>query len=302
MKAIVLGASGYLGKELCKSLIAHDCDVYAVSRTALNLNKVKSLSLDVNNIEHLLNNKDIVDFCKTGDVIFYNLVWKGVNKLKDGSIEDQFKNVQLSTNCLKVASKLNCQKYINVSSQDEAIYKNYLNQNIWKKEAYSEYDLAYSAAKLATKNMCLIEAYLNKIDFINTRFSVILDQNLSSTSFITNNIKKILSKQEYSIPSNNGPIEINSLIDVAEAYYYIGLYGKNKADYYIGQGNVTNLSYFFKNVKNIFENTPLDNKQNIFDPQILSIFDNKSFIEDTSFKFKYKLTSIIEDIIKCNRQ
>lgn len=305
MKAIVLGSTGFLGKALVNALINENIPVCALTRRDLSsdffeicdkskANLLMIQKADANEIEKLEANDQITEFTKEGDCVFYNLAWKGNSRLRDGSLAEQFANVTRASNAVITAAKIGCSKFIHVSTQDEVLYSDYLKD--WKDRTFNKNDMPYAAAKLAAKEMCLIEAYINKIDFVNTRFSAVIDKELSSPSFIVTNLKNIKEGKEFVIPSNPLPLEINYLSDLAKAYVAIGKFGKNKGDYYIGQGELHTIKDYFLMAKSIKDNaariSPAEK-----DSPICSLFDNSTFINDTNFKFEYTFKTMMEDIL-----
>lgn len=311
-KAIVFGATGYIGSNLVDFLLKKDVCVLAISRTKLIETKerciyrekeqLKEVNLDVDLLFSSSVINDITSFCNNDDVIVYNTIWKGALKLRDGDLVAQFKNIERCTKVLEYIAKQGCSKYIHISTQDEALYKNYIDNKYWKSYSFSENDLPYSSAKLAAKEMSEVIAYFNKVDFISTRFSAVLDFSLSSKSFITNNLKKIISDNSFDNPSSSSPIELVSLYDLLNAYYFIGKYGKNKADYYIGQGEYHTLVSWFKAFYNYKNNGNSCVLKESLDNSFVSLFNNESLLLDTGFEFKYNYKDIFEEILKCNKQ
>lgn len=322
MKAIVLGANGFLGSSLVNKLLSHNVPVIGIARKEPKNLEILSNPLychilsDASDLMDLLNDSRLINFvsseqndslkpCETissstPNIVFYNTIWRGVDRLRDGTIREQFKNVALTVNAVKFASKLNCFKFIHVSTQEEAFYQNYLDN--WNREdrVFPSSALPYAAAKLVAKEMATIEAYIDKINFINTRFSVVLDSNLNSPSFIAQNLLKIKRGECYDKPLNKSLMELIHLSDLSEAYYYIGLHGKNKADYYIGQCCLNTIDNFFRmasEIKNKGEFS-LHDYENPVDNSTYKIYNNSSFINDTNFTFQYNIKSILEDVMR----
>lgn len=323
MKAIVLGANGFLGSSLVTNLLSHGVPVIGIARNEQKNQDILAnplychLKSDAEGLMALLNDSTLINFVSLklddsltpndysiftskSNIVFYNTIWKGKNRLRDGTIRDQFKNISLTVNAVKFARKLNCCKFIHVSTQEEAFYQNYLDNWYCGDTPFPFSDLPYAAAKLVAKEMSMIEAYIDKIDFINTRFSVVLDSNLNSPSFIAKNLLKIKQRESYDKPLNKSPMEIIHINDLSEAYYYIGLYGKNKADYYIGQCCLHTIENFFRMASEIMNNGELSvqNYENLVDDDARKIYDNTSFINDTNFTFKYDIKSILEDAMR----
>ena len=132
-----------------------------------------------------------------------------------------------------------------------------------------------------------MSAYIEKIDYIHTRLSVPLSPNLSVGGFISNTLKKIKNKESYEPAKNNQIYDIISISDVSEAYYRIGLYGKNKADYFIGSGIPTKLNDFFENFR-LADLGMLVEKKNYTSDEKLSFFSTLELSKDTGFVAKNK--------------
>jgi len=105
---------------------------------------------------------------------------------------------------------------------------------------------------------------------------------LSVGGYISRTLKKIVGKESYVSPSNNQLYDIISTDDVSQAYYLIGLHGRNKADYFIGSGSPTTLNDYFEQVKQVALGLPVDEKDYsaIYS---LVFFNTESLFTDTGF-------------------
>lgn len=303
-KAIILGASGYIGKALVKELLQSNIEVVCLlkqnqdiqgnerqknSHKWLLKTKKDSKLLQIIYFDNLKNDINIESSNK--ELAFYNLAWRGKNRLNDGGIKEQINNVILTGETIKLAKKLGCKKFINVSSQEQTIFESYL-QNKWQNEPYTSNAIFYSGAKFAAFELGKLTAYLEKIDFINTKFSIPLDSNLSSNSFVASNFKKILKGIDYEVPKNTQECEIINLNELALALKIAGQKGKNNADYYLGNGVTQTLENYFLEFKNILENK--DSKSFL---KSNKDFSPKSFQNDTNFSFKKGFKELAKEII-----
>ena len=115
MKKVVLtGATGFLGFALLTELIRNNVYVYVLCRknsrrrTRLaGISNVTVIETDPADIEKL----DSVSDCD----VFYHLAWEGGRN----NFTEQYKNVDMSVNCLKLASELGCKRFICTGSQAE---------------------------------------------------------------------------------------------------------------------------------------------------------------------------------------
>lgn len=285
-KAIITGSTGLVGQSLVKYLLENQVDVLCLGRKNLSksdINKIFGkgatyLQLDMNNISNLGNEIDDMNWKIDKNCIFYHLAWSGVNRLTDGSIEDQLQNVAFSSDAIKIAKKVGCSKFINSGTIEETYAEWYLNNG----SKFNSTQGNYAIAKLASRDMCLMTAYLEKIDYVHTRLSVPLSSDLSFGGYVTQTLKKIISNDDYDMPKNQQLFDIISSKDVALAYYLLGMKGVNKSDYYIGYGNPIKLSDYFLQFEKYRKGLSLDefNYSNFFS---FEFFNNDSLCADTSF-------------------
>ncbi len=298
-KAIVFGANGYIGASVVNKLLENKVEVLAVSRqseyhffqkftersllTHLNLNSSEIFSLPMKIKE--------INWAVGESCVFYNFSWSGIEKLMDGTIENQLSNVAFISNSVKIASQLGCIKFINSGSIEETLAEVYL-QNNWNSISYTLNNSNYAVSKIAARNMCKLLGYLNKIDYVHTRLSAPIDENLSGTSYIVSVFNKILNGNEYDIPINSSLFDLIDLEDVANAYYLLGHYGKNKSDYFIGSGRPQKLVDYFEFFKNRMNNreTPLRNYDHIF-------FNSDLLFQDTGLDLSNSFNNLVDKIL-----
>jgi len=252
-KAIITGASGLVGRSVARYLATNGINVLCLGRQHLASEHVNELfgkgveyiQLEMENITELPEKINHLNWKVDHDCVFYNFAWSGVKNLTDGNFEDQLKNAIFSSLVVKIAKKMGCLKFINSGTLEETYAEWHLKNNL----PYSSAQGDYAIAKLATRDMCAMVAYLEKIDYVHTRLSVPLSPDLSIGGYIPKTLKKIVDKKNYEPPKNDQLFDIIFTHDVAEAYYLIGLHGKNKADYFIGSGKPTKLIDYFKQFK-----------------------------------------------------
>ena len=291
-KAIVSGSTGLIGPALCSHLQENGYDILCLARKQrtqeeiikLFGQKVNYLAIPLEQVCLEANVEKLLNWAKDSHPIFFNLAWQGLSKLTDGSIEDQVHNVHLCANAVKVAQSIGCQKFINAGTIQETYFEQFLDGK--SSEVIKNGQSEYTIAKLAARDMCKIQAYFSKIDFIHARLSAPIDFSLKSGGYITNTLKQILAKQDYTPPSNPQLYDLVSLEDVAKALRLLGEYGRNKFDYYIGPGNPINLSALFEYfVSAVNAGTP-SNLVDHYEPINLgkpTIFDNSLLLNHTGF-------------------
>ena len=258
-KAIVAGSTGFIGSAIVRALLRENIDVLALGRRPwkdINPERMTKaeiltyLQIDTSKIRSLPNQVKKIGWKPGSSCVFYYFSWSGVNRLTDGTISDQLKNVTYSTNAVLAANELGCTKFVNVGSQEETFTQKYLKLDWGKKDYHSEQGI-YAVSKLTARDMCKIIAYLHKINFVHTRISVFVDENLSAVGYVPSVLKNILNGKSYDSPQNTQLFDLFPLEDAAKAYVLIGKYGKNKADYFIGSGEPRPLDHYFTQFKSI---------------------------------------------------
>lgn len=298
--AIVFGATGYIGRALVEKLLSKEVNVLALGRKKgqyLEHKNLKYIIIDVELeifFEQLLVLKD--DY---KNAVFYNAAWSGLDRLTNGEIQDQMKNITMSSKAIKFAAKFNCSKFINIGSQEESIFNYFVSTDSWKTISYTSSPIYYAGAKFANMEMLKLLAYLEKIDFVNTRFSIVIDKSLSGVSFVAKNLKEILNGSEPQSTKNTQPCEIILLDELVESYYEIGKFGKNKADYYLGIGKpdilinyLLSFYYYKTDAKNYIRS------EMKFDKKLLDTFNPSSLHKDTHFYFKKDFSQIMQEILE----
>jgi nucleoside-diphosphate-sugar epimerase len=302
-KAIITGASGLIGKNVINELLANDIEVLALGRKDRLDSGIQSGNKEGNLTYCQIDLKDInllpeilkkISWSAGESCVFYHFAWSGSKTLTDGTIDDQLKNVAYSANTIKTAKKIGCIKFVNSGSVEETFAEKYLEHN-WKNSEYHSSQSLYSISKLSSRDMCLMVGYLEKIDYVHTRFSAVYNNELDMKGYICSSLKSILNKEEINPPQNNQLFDLINMRDLSKAYYLIGLKGINKADYFIGTGKPSTLSNYFVRLKNsinelIFDEQEEEKISNL----ILSYedFDISALTKDTGFQIKNTFLNI----------
>ena len=290
-QAIISGANGLIGYELTKYLISKNIKVICLGSKIFEESNLANLPLkkeyyfrlpmeEISGLPKLLEEKNIEIGRKS---VFYNFAWRGNKKLTDGNIKEQINNAIYCAEAVKSASKLGCCKFINAGTIEETNAEYYLKNKY--PEKHKQNQIFYTLAKLSSRDMCLITAYLEKIDYIHTRLSVPLDPTLKKGSYISSTLKKILNSDEYTKPESKQLYDIIFLDEVVNSYFLIGEKGKNKANYFIGTGKPLTLEQYFDYFKNILKDEykfpPVKYKESD-----LEIFSTEDLKLDTGFKIE----------------
>jgi nucleoside-diphosphate-sugar epimerase len=296
-KAIITGATGLVGRYVARCLVKNDVDVLCIGRNNLSQTDVDKifgkgvtyLQLDMMDIVQLSKAIDNINWQPGHNCVFYHFAWSGAQKLTDGSAEDQLKNVTFSSTAIKAAKNIGCSKFINSGTIEETYAEWHLN----KKSKFKSPQANYAIAKLASRDMCLMTAYLEKIDYIHTRLSVPLSPDLSIGGYIPQTLKKIITGENYNSPKNEQLFDMVSTEDIALAYYLLGSKGVNKSDYYIGCGKPTTLKDYFSQFEKYIRGLSLEegDYSDIFSSYF---FKTELLHKDTNFVSSYNQYNFFE--------
>lgn len=287
-KAIITGATGLVGLSVAKYLSSLGVQLLCLGRRTLGSQESVQyfgeqsiyISLSMRDISALSENLQSLCSNSYEGAVFYNFAWSGKYSLSDGSYADQLQNAVWSAEAVKVAKSLGCSKFINSGSIQETFIEDSLKSKINHEHVSAQAD--YGLAKLASRDMCRMVAYLEGIDYIHTRMSVPLDSGLSKGTYISSTLKNILNGEEYEEPRSSSLYDIVLLEDVARAYYLIGQNGLNKADYYIGTGKPATLHQFFDLLTHSIGGQCVSHVSSI-DSACTRLFDVQPICQDVGF-------------------
>ncbi len=296
-KAIITGGTGLVGQSLARYLASQNIDVLCTGRKQLSKENIEEnfgknisyLELDLENIDELEKKLEMLKWQPGNNCVFYHFAWSGVDRLTDGNIQDQLKNVVFSANAIKAAKKIGCFKFVNSGTIEET----YAEWHLHKKSNFNSSQANYAIAKLAARDMCKMTAYLEKIDYIHTRLSVPLSPDLSIGGYVPQTLKKIISREDYTSPNNEQLFDIVSTEDTALAYYLIGMKGLNKSDYYIGCGQPIVLRDYFSQFENYIKGMPVV-KKDYSDIFSSDFFKTDQLQTDTGFTSEFNQFNFFE--------
>lgn len=164
MRAIVTGATGFIGKALCEELLKESYDVVAVLRknsakrskleamicdVAEWKDRLQIVELDLEDIEKLHTEYDI-----EADV-FYHLAWNGSAGADREDFDMQYSNIAYMKKAIKTAKDCGCKKVVGAGSQAEyGVVRDVAKED----ETVPNPFMMYGAAKLAAYQMGQIYA------------------------------------------------------------------------------------------------------------------------------------------------
>lgn len=287
-KAIVTGATGFIGKFLVHKLIQEGVEVIAVARKgSKGISEIASFPVRI--VEC-----DIVDFCllpkiipdRDVDVLFH-LAWQGVSDINAKNEAVQMQNLISTLDLIDAAKQMSIQTFVGAGSLHEAEAILEMKEN----KVISNLGYMYKTAKLAAHWMGKAKAGSMGIRFfwplINT-----YGEGETSNRLINMLIRKMMREEEPALSEGDQYYDFVHVADVACALYLIAEEGKDGSNYFIGSGNAKPLREFLeeagKIVNQMTGKPPVKLGFGKLKGSVVKLpketFDVKNLMEDTSFR------------------
>ena len=243
-KAIVTGATGFIGSHFVEYLVEKGIEVLALGRKNKNqisdvrkekLEGARYIKLDMSQIDLLGQRIIEAEWKAENDCIFFNLAWGGVNGLSDLNIEAQMKNAVCSVSALETAKAIGCNRFIQVGTMEEAFTHKYLDLDHHVNSEYNRH-VIYSIAKISAQHALKVKAAEMGMDFIYVLHSHVMGPDDDKDSFLQVTLRKLLDGEELIFSSGNQFFDVISAKDCSRGYYLICQKGIPGSDYWVGSG------------------------------------------------------------------
>lgn len=259
-KAIVTGATGFIGSALVRKLLLNNIEVLALGRKAwqdVNPNNLvkseglKYIQIDMSEIETLPVRAKEEGWNSGTSCVFYNFAWGGEKRLSDLVVESQMQNVTWSANAVRAAKILNCEKFVHVGTMEEAFTSKYLNLDFHSNSEYNRH-VIYSVAKMVARNVLKVVSQQNKIDLIIATNSHVMGPNDNKDSFLQVTLSKLINDEDLIFSTGEQMFDVISVSDCALAYLKIGELGRPNSEYWIGSGHARPLKEYVEIMASLY--------------------------------------------------
>lgn len=250
-RAIVTGASGFVGSRLVGELVSKGVEVIAVVRSdksdLTELVKYENVKIVFCSLEKILHLTTIID-SRDFDV-FYHFAWSGTSGNDRSNAQLQISNIQSTCDAIYVSKELECKKFVNAGSITEYEVMKYLSIDGTTPAQSS----LYSIAKLAADFMAKTLSIKLGIDYINAVISNIYGPGEKSSRFVNTTIRKFLNHETVSFTLGTQLYDFIYITDAVKSLYLVGEFGRANHIYYIGNINPLPLKEFVIRIRDIVD-------------------------------------------------
>lgn len=283
-KAIVTGATGFIGSYLVKELINNGYRVLAIIRPNSN-NRYRLENLSGVNILEC----DLSDLKNAGKNIyenydyFFHLGWEGVYSENQSNYNVQLKNLEYALDAMKLANETNCTRFIGAGSiqEIECLIE------MQKSQEVTNQGNAYKIAKLASHFYCKLKANKIKIDFFWPFLTNTYGVGETSNRLINSVIQKLINGEEPTLTKGEHLYNFIYITDTVRAYRFIAEKGISYNQYIIGSERVITLKEYLEELKDVVNpNLTLGFGKHIYNGVYMTMEDlyNKNLYTDTGYK------------------
>jgi len=306
MKAIVTGASGFIGSYLVCELINKGFKVAAIGRKNFKdlsnlrkklLDKSNYYSFNLDSPQNIILKLKQSGFYGHNLKYFFHLAWGGVDGLSDVNIEAQSKNIIRTISTYDIAKFLKVKRYVFCGTMEESFAELYTNLNYKKDSKYNRH-VVYALAKISARHALKLR-YANKgPELVFGINSHTMGPGDTRDSFLQVSLEKILNKEDINMSSGEQLFDVINVKDCARGYLLIAKKGKLGSTYWIGSGQPKKLKYYVKIMNNLFYPVKIKYKSIKYDDVILNkkTFDISKIKFDTGFFPLYKFQDTVIEL------
>ena len=289
-KALVTGATGFIGRFLVRELIRQGVEVIAIVRegsknisclTDLNVRLVECDIPQYYSLTDKIPDRDI-------DTVFH-IAWQGVSDLDARNENIQLQNLKSTLDLIDVCHEMGIKTFVGCGSMHEAEGLVEMSED----KVVSNLGFMYKSAKTSAHWMGKAKCGSYGIRFfwplINT-----YGEEEKSARLINTIIRKVFAGESPSLSAGEQYYDFVHVSDVAHALYLIADKGVDGTNYTIGSGEAKPLKEFLKIVGNVANEMNGGTSITLGFGQItsnvislpLQIFDVTKLKEDTGFEIR----------------
>ena len=306
MKAIVTGASGFIGSKIVDELIREGFKVAALGRRSFNFlpsfrkNLLKDSIYIKSNLYDI--DKTIEDLKLNGfsdSNFFFHFAWGGETQLSDLDVEAQNKNIETTINTYELAKKLNCKRYIFCGTMEESFAELYTQLDYHTEKKFNRH-VVYALAKISARESLKLIYDKEGPEILFGTNSHVMGLCDDKNSFLQVVLFNILNDKNINMTSGEQNFDVINVIDCAKAYISIAKYGISGFSYWVGSGYPKKLKEYVEAIRKIFHKSTSQVEYNFLtyndvflDKKVFSI---DSLKKDTGFSPKISFDDSVKEL------
>lgn len=248
MNVIVSGATGYIGRNLIRFLIAQGHIVFAVVR------KSGSIWENVENVFEICCPMEkyfelTTVFSGKKIDVFYHFAWNGTAGNQRADYNIQLQNTKYTCDAAVVAKKIGCKRFIATGTITENVAKQILEKK------YSAQNLIYGLSKLYTHNLLDVVCRNIELEYVWAQLSNIYGGDNTTGNLISYTLNEWKNDRIPSFGPCEQPYNFTHIDDVVQALYLIGTAENVDSEYVISNGDVRKLKDFLEELSNMYRKT-----------------------------------------------
>lgn len=294
MRAVVTGASGFIGSYLVNELTKNGYTVYGVG-TSIEKLRNKKFGAQFIPIEATFEEYEkIYDHLSNEEIdIFYHLAWQGgfTDALSDYAL--QFMNAKAACDAMVAAQKIGCKKFVFAGTVNEIEIKQFMNnENFVPRNT-----CIYASAKMAADMICKTLAHKDEIQYCSALIPLPYGVGNASRQLINVLIKNCYENKPTKLIEGNNQYDIAHIDDVARALRLIGEKGKNYRSYYIGHRKLRKFKEIVTEIRDVINPEAELRFGEYMDSLNMdySLIDLDALYRDTGFECRAKFNETIQE-------
>ena len=293
MKAIVTGASGFVGSRLVLELVRKGYQVAAIGRKSFDslpifrkdlLKDSQYLQLDLDSIELLETRLVDLKFDTPGEKIFFHLAWGGKSRLSDLDVSAQCNNIARTIDTYDLAGRLGVSRYIFCGTMEEAFAEKFTHLDHRMDKMFNRHSI-YALAKVSARQALKWRYETCGTDIVFATNSHVMGPFDDKDSFLQVALAKILKGLNVEMSSGRQLFDVINVADCAEAIIAIANKGKLGESYWIGSGHPRPLIDFVDEMNFLFPRVNIISGSLPYNDVILDekVFEIDKLVSDTGF-------------------
>ena len=243
---IVTGASGFIGKAVCKELVSNGIHVTAIVRNKQDLEKYDNEEMQI--IEADLNEYRNLAVCLPRNIdVFYHFAWDGAYGEALTDYSKQIHNIEYNCDAIIMAQKIRCKKFIMAGTINELELFQFFHaeKNVPRKSCI------YGIAKLACDLMGKTIAAEGGMNFNTAIIGSCFGPGDRSKRIHNTVIRKLMNGEVPRLISGDTLHDWIYIDDVAKMFRYLGAKSSNMKSYYLGHRKLRKLEDIVSDVRDV---------------------------------------------------